>query len=67
MQIVTIKIPFIYRISKNETLFLNIISIWTNATYYLKFSQQELELLIAIYRGLLDSNIHRCNKLAVHR
>ena len=67
MQIVTIKIPFIYRISKNETLFLNIISIWTNATYYLKFSQRELELLIAIYRGLLDSNIHRCNKLAVHR
>lgn len=67
MQIVTIKIPFIYIISKNETLFLNIISIWTNATYYLKFSQRELELLIAIYRGLLDSNIHRCNKLAVHR
>ena len=58
MQIVTIKIPFIYIISKNETLFLNIISIWTNATYYLKFSQRELELLIAISPGLLDSNIH---------
>ena len=67
MQIVTIKIPFIYRISKNETLFLNIISIWTNATHYLKFSQRELELLIAISPGLLDSDIHRCNKLAVHR
>ena len=67
MQIVTIKIPFIYRISKNETLFLNIISIWTNATHYLKFSQRELELLIAISPGLLDSNIHQCNKPAVHR
>ena len=54
--------PDYYELRKDgkvyKSLILNIISIWTNATHYLKFSQREFELLIAISPGLLDSNIH---------